>query len=386
MQLAFARCLVVLDLIGLGLRRILLRVVEVLLQGNGQCQIGRGLREQGLQFQRMSIGGDGLIELVAPGIDVAEVKVSGRGVQLRKAGDGQVVIHRVIGGDALPVRGAKGCGGFGEVLVLEGPAPLLIRGEERIGQRAGLSRGGVHGDAQRHYKKQHPADPVQTPALAQAEERNQQQRPTQPITGVFPVQFTLLVAGGFEMALGMQFDPVQVVIIEGQAAQRRVGGLCQLLECVGVEATQLRAAIAVGARLAGGITNHPALFAADGQHQYLQLAVVQLLVEGGELRRVGPVGHQHQGAWGFLGEQQTLGLIDDGRNVFAGAVDQAAGQRLNEGVEQRRIIGRREHQMGAAGIRDQASAGAISALDQVLDFVFGCCQARGLHIAGVHRG
>jgi hypothetical protein len=66
------------------------------------------------------------------------------------------------------------------------------------------------------------------------------------------VQFALFVAGTLEMLLGVQFDPVQIVVIEGQAAQRCIQRRGELLERGLIEATQRRAAIAVGARPAIG--------------------------------------------------------------------------------------------------------------------------------------
>jgi hypothetical protein len=48
---------------------------------------------------------------------------------------------------------------------------------------------------------------------------------------------------------------------------------------------------------------------------------------------------------------------------------------LNEGVEQRRIIGGRQHQMRAAGVGDQRVAGTGAALDQGMHFVFGGFQS-----------
>ncbi|MNH24453.1 hypothetical protein D3C79_843830 [compost metagenome] len=103
--------------------------------------------------------------------------------------------------------------------MFEGPATLLVAGEKGIGQRVGLCRRRLQAQAHRQQQCSHP---VQAPAPAYAEESEQQQRPAQPVTGVFPVQFALLVTGCLEVLLGVQCDPVQIVIVEGQAAQRGV--------------------------------------------------------------------------------------------------------------------------------------------------------------------
>ncbi|MNP39855.1 hypothetical protein D3C76_1334450 [compost metagenome] len=112
-------------------------------------------------------------------------------------------------------------GGLGEVFVLEGPATLLVRGEKCIGQRIGLCRCRLIADTDGQYKTGHP---INTPALAHTEKRQQQQRPAQPVTGILPVQLSLFIAGTLEMLLGVEIDPIQVVVVERQAAQRRVQG------------------------------------------------------------------------------------------------------------------------------------------------------------------
>ncbi|MNG01041.1 hypothetical protein D3C84_840010 [compost metagenome] len=107
------------------------------------------------------------------------------------------------------------------MLMFEGPATLLVGGEKCIGQSVGLGIGGLKTDTQR---QQQTGRPVQAPAFAHAEKRDEQQRPAQPVSGVFPMQLTLLVTGHLEMLTGVQFDPVQIVVIERQAAQRRRHG------------------------------------------------------------------------------------------------------------------------------------------------------------------
>jgi len=84
------------------------------------------------------------------------------------------------------------------------------------------------------------------------------------------LQLALLVAGGLEVLLGVAFDPVQIIVIKGQAAQRRIRGGGQLLERGAVECAQLRAAGTVGARLAAGVANDPVIAAAHRQYQHLQ--------------------------------------------------------------------------------------------------------------------
>ncbi|MNI22597.1 hypothetical protein D3C73_761550 [compost metagenome] len=103
--------------------------------------------------------------------------------------------------------------------MLKGPAALLIPSEKSIGECIGLRWGRLPSEPDNQHKARHP---VQAPALAHTEERNQQQRPAQPVAGVFPVQFALFVTGGLKVLLGVQLDPVEVVVVEGQAAQRRI--------------------------------------------------------------------------------------------------------------------------------------------------------------------
>ncbi|MNG11795.1 hypothetical protein D3C84_953630 [compost metagenome] len=112
-------------------------------------------------------------------------------------------------------------GGLGEVFVLEGPATLLVGGEKCVGQGVGFGAGRLKADAQCQQQTGHP---VQAPALAHTEKRQQQQRPAQPVTGILPVQLSLFIAGTLEMLLGVEIDPIQVVVVERQAAQRRVQG------------------------------------------------------------------------------------------------------------------------------------------------------------------
>ncbi|MOA60243.1 hypothetical protein D3C78_1850700 [compost metagenome] len=59
-----------------------------------------------------------------------------------------------------------------------------------------------------------------------------------------------------------------------------------------IETAQGRTAIAVGAGLAVGVGDDPAIGTAHGQHQHLQLTVVQQLVEIAQLAGVGAVGDQ----------------------------------------------------------------------------------------------
>jgi hypothetical protein len=117
------------------------------------------------------------------------------------------------------------------------------------------------------------------------------------------VQLTLLITGGLEMLLGMQLDPVEVIVIERQAAQRRVHCGSQLFERGLVEAAKGGATVAVGTRLATGVADDAAVRVAHSEDQHLQGTAVELFVQAAELRGVGTIGDQQQGARGFLGGQ-----------------------------------------------------------------------------------
>ncbi|MNV33442.1 hypothetical protein D3C71_1248090 [compost metagenome] len=102
-----------------------------------------------MQFQRLGIGRDGLIELEAAHVDVAQVEIRLRCIEPREAGQCQVEIGRVIGGHAFPVRIDEQRRRLRVVLMFEGPATLLVAGEKGIGQRVGLCRRRLQAQAHR---------------------------------------------------------------------------------------------------------------------------------------------------------------------------------------------------------------------------------------------
>ncbi|MCY1405066.1 hypothetical protein D9M71_202980 [compost metagenome] len=75
--------------------------------------------------------------------------------------------------------------------------------------------------------------------------------------------------GLLEVPLRVQFDPVQVIIVKRQAAQRCIGSLGQLFQPGLVEAPQQDAAVAVGAWLTVIAAQHAVIAAAHGQYQHL---------------------------------------------------------------------------------------------------------------------
>ncbi|MNI78181.1 hypothetical protein D3C73_1345320 [compost metagenome] len=109
-----------------------------------------------------------------------------------------------------------------------------------------------------------------------------------------------------------------------------------------------------------------------------------MFVQAGQCRGVGAVGDQQQGAWSFFRCQQALGLLDHRADVFPRFADQFGAQRLDEGVEQGRIVRRRQHQMRATGVGDQRIARTGATLDQVMQLMLGRFQATRLHVGGIH--
>ncbi|MNF74690.1 hypothetical protein D3C84_567290 [compost metagenome] len=323
-----------------------------------------------------------MIELEAAHVDVPQVEISLWRIHAGEAGQCQVEISRVISGYTFPERIDKQRRRLGEMLMLEGPATLLVPGKERVGQRIGLGRRRLQPKASGQQQTGHP---VQAPAFAHADEGDQQQRPAQPVTGIFPVQFALFVAGRLEVLLCVQFDPVEIVIVECQAAQRRVQRRGQLLDCRRIETAELRATVAVGARLPAGVMDDAVVSVADGEDQHLQLAALQFLVQPGQCRGVRTVGDQQQGAGSLFRREQAFGLVDDGPDIFPRLADQVSTQGLDERVEQGRIVGGRQYQMRAASVSDQRVTRTGTALNQVVKFVFGGLQATRRNIAGVHR-
>jgi len=99
---------------------------------------------------------------------------------------------------------------------------------------------------------------------------------------------------------------------------------------------------------------------------------------------VGTVGDQQQRAGGFFGLQQAPGLFDYRRYVLAGPGDQVGAQGLDKTVEQCRVVGGGQDQMGTACIGNQGRTGTVAPGDQIMQFVLGGFQSGGLHIAGIH--
>ncbi|MNZ92203.1 hypothetical protein D3C78_1112190 [compost metagenome] len=195
-----------------------------------------------------------------------------------------------------------------------------------------------------------------------------------------------IVAGGLEVLAGVQLDPVQVVVVQGQAAQRRVGCTGQLPDGRCIEAGEQRTAVGIHPRLSMGVAQHAAILRADRENQHLQAATLQALADPVELAGVGAIGQQHQGAGRAFGFQKAPGLVDHAEHVLPGRIDEVGGQRLQEGIQQRRIVRGRQHHMGAAGIGQQRSARPRPALDEVMQLVLGGGEARGWHVVGIHRG
>ncbi|MOA61070.1 hypothetical protein D3C78_1861180 [compost metagenome] len=75
-----------------------------------------------------------------------------------------------------------------------------------------------------------------------------------------------LILNRLEMPLRVQLDPVQVVIVQGQAPQRCIGGLRQPFQACRIETGQQRPPAAVHPCSALRIVQHAAVLAADGQH------------------------------------------------------------------------------------------------------------------------
>ena len=80
------------------------------------------------------------------------------------------------------------------------------------------------------------------------------------------MQFTLFGAGALEVLLRVQFDPVQIIVIQGQAAEGRIDSRSQLFDCRLIKTAQFRAPVGIGARLPAGVVDHAAVLAAHRQH------------------------------------------------------------------------------------------------------------------------
>ncbi|MNE82943.1 hypothetical protein D3C80_1797150 [compost metagenome] len=78
--------------------------------------------------------------------------------------------------------------------------------------------------------------------------------------------------GCLKMLLRMQFDPVQVVVTQGQAAQRAVDGFGQLPQALLIEVRLQRAPFGIDAGTALGVMQNTAVVAANGQYHHLQVA------------------------------------------------------------------------------------------------------------------
>ncbi|MNH21529.1 hypothetical protein D3C79_813430 [compost metagenome] len=197
----------------------------------GQGQVGLGLGEICLLLQCLLVSRNGLGKLEQAHVDIAQVKVRCGTVQAGKAGQRHRVVRRVIGRHTFPVPVAEMRGSLGEMALLKGPAPLLVRGEESIGQCPCAHRVGRRTEC----SHQQQSDPVHPPTAPQAQQRNQGQWPTQPIACVLPVHLLLIALHCLEVLLRVQRDPVQVVIVERQAAQWRVRRLRQVFQRLGIE-------------------------------------------------------------------------------------------------------------------------------------------------------
>ncbi|MCY1402395.1 hypothetical protein D9M71_175350 [compost metagenome] len=316
-------------------------------------------------------------------VGVAQVEPAFGAVETGEGSQRGLVIGSLVGGAAFPVRFLEQLRRLWITPLLEGPATLLVAGQEGIGQRAGIGVLGGHG--LQEQAEQQRRQPVHAPAAAHGEEGQRQQRPAQPVAGVLPVDFRLFALAGLEVPLGVQFDPVEVVVVQRQAAQRRIGGVGQLLQAVGIEAAEHRLAAGIQARLATAVAQHAAVLIADGEDQHLQVTAFQRLLDRIQLCGVSAVGGQHQGAGRVFGGEQALGLFDGGQGVLAGARDHVAAQHLQEAVEQRRVVGGWEHQMGAAGVGEQGDAAALATLDQLVELVARRFQAARRHVGGIHR-
>jgi hypothetical protein len=145
--LALARRLVHFDFVRLDLGCVLLGAFRVFFQGDGQGQVSRGLGKPRLQLQCLGIRRNRLIELESAHVDVAQVEIRLGRFQPRKTRQCKVEIRRVVSGDAFPVRVGKVRGGLGKMLMFEGPAALLVRGEKRIDQRVGFGAGRLQANA-----------------------------------------------------------------------------------------------------------------------------------------------------------------------------------------------------------------------------------------------
>ncbi|MNJ39496.1 hypothetical protein D3C77_343710 [compost metagenome] len=199
------------------------------------------------------------------------------------------------------------------------------------------------------------------------------------------MHFLALILDCLEMLLRMQGYPIKIVIVEGQAAQRRVGGLGQAFEALGIEACQQRAAIVTDARPPLFIVQHAPVLTPHRQYQYLQVAALDGRGDGRELLGIGAIGDQHQSPGQLFGSQQGPGLLDYTQHILAGTIHQPGGQRLQKAVQQTWVLGSWKYQMGAAGIGNQRRTGPSAAAQQVVHLVFGGRQARGWHIVGIHR-
>ncbi|MNZ63871.1 hypothetical protein D3C78_820260 [compost metagenome] len=153
-----------------------------------------------------------------------------------------------------------------------------------------------------------------------------------------------------EVLLRVQRDPVQVVIVERQAAQWRVRRLRQVFQRLGIEGRLHGLAIIRSPRASLGIEQHAAVGIADCQHQHLQVTAGQALGNVVKLLGCCTIGDQQQGARHFFGIKQLFRLIDHAKHVLAGLLDQVGRQCLQKGVEQRRVFGGGQHQVRAAGV------------------------------------
>ena len=128
-----------------------------------------------------------------------------------------------------------------------------------------------------------------------------------------------------EMPLRVQRHPVQVVIIQGQAAQRCAGGVGQLLDGAGVERAQHGLAVLVHARLAPGLAQHAAIRRPGGQNQYLEVGRFGQLLHLRQLAGVRAVCHQQHRAARLRGFQYRGGHVDCPGGVLARRDDQLGG-------------------------------------------------------------
>ncbi|MCY1513710.1 hypothetical protein D9M68_482220 [compost metagenome] len=182
----------------------------------------------------------------------------------------------------------------------------------------------------------------------------------------------------------MALHPGDVVVAVGrERGNRHAGIVAKALERGRVHAREHAHAVLLD-KAVGAAAQRAAALGTDRQHHRLAAPAACLDLERAHGGGLHAVGQEQDGAGHLLMRKRRVDGAQRERRVLARRRHDAGLQRIDEGLQQRGVVGQRQHQVRGAGVGPDSRAPAVAAREQRLDLEFRAFEPRGRHVDGIH--